>query len=204
MSVDFDAATHTYTDANGIIIPSVTQVLGILTDMGKIPTDVLENARDRGKIVHALTEYSDTGRLTTSMVDDADDAGYLPYLAAWSRFKSENIVTFTDYEERFYSPSYGYAGTIDRVGTLDGQDTIFEIKTGDFYPTYALQTAAYQVLWEENTAMKIDRRVSVLLNPNGRYTLKEYDPNPMADFAVFYACLTILKWRSVTAPALRR
>jgi len=171
--------------------------------MGHVPEDVLNNARDRGKIVHALTEAEDLGNLTINMCEDAIEAGYDAYLRAWQKFKRENNVTFDAFEERMYSPKYNYAGTIDRVGWLDGVRTIFEIKTGDFYPTYALQTAAYQQLWEETTGEHIIQRVSVLLNPNGQYTLKKYG-RFKDDFAVFMACLTIMRWKAVMIPTARR
>lgn len=186
MSLEFDEATHTYR-VGGRVVPSVTQVLQLITDYSGIPAKVLENARDRGVRVHRVTELDDEGTLDQESVDPEDQ----PYLEAWRRFKAEFGVVVLESEKRVYSQQLGYAGTLDRViATADRGEWLIDVKaTHEIKATVGPQTAAYH----RALGLGSLRRGVIQLLPTGKYNFKEL--NDPRDWSVFQACLIIHRFK---------
>src|SRR5690348_16409857 len=80
----FEPDNHVYT-VNGIVVPSVTQILEPLVDFSKIPAAVLEYAKLRGEAVHLACELYDQNDLD---IDNLDTV-IVPYLEAWIKFKAD-------------------------------------------------------------------------------------------------------------------
>ena len=60
------------------------------------------------------------------------------------------------------SEIYGFGGTPDIGGILDGFASILDIKTGaQIYPNQWYQLAAYKILFEENNSIRI-RKLGIL------------------------------------------
>lgn len=184
----FDEGKHQYT-VNGLVLPSVTQVLADLNDFSSVPPDVLEEARNRGDHVHKATELLDRDELDLGSVHQA----WRPYVDAWQRFTQAGPEFFGAIEHRSYHRKLMYAGTCDRI-MMDGDKiAIVEIKTyHQISPVDALQTAAYAAIAEQDFRVKVSRRLTVHLKPDGTYAVVEWKDK--SDFAVFCACLTRYQW----------
>lgn len=178
----FNAEAHEYR-YGGRVVPSVTQVLSILSanDFEYVDGEVLEAARSRGRHVHAAIDLHNRGELD----EEALDPELAPYLAQWRKFLTDTGWTVTASEQRVYHPTLRYAGTID-TGVWQNASWVLDIKSGTVPRTVGPQTAAYQ----NALTPKPRRRLCLQLQPH-RYLLKECkDP---ADFSIFTSCLNI--WR---------
>ena len=82
--------------------------------------------------------------------------------------KEEHNIKIEQFEKRVFSEIYGYAGTLDMIGTCDGRPTVFEIKTGKYKVKAGYQACAYKMAYEELYKDK-DHDVAVLkIHRNGR------------------------------------
>ena len=147
--VQFDEATHTYT-VNGTEYPSVTQIIRFLSyDQSKCADQQMALiARERGTEVHeaaALYDYS--GDIAEDLSADA-----APYLSAYVQFCRDykpkwNYIEHVIGANRDGIP-YGYCGTLDRAGFIDGKCCILDIKTSyKVYPDNADAVAVH--LWNK-------------------------------------------------------
>ena len=176
---------------DGVVKPSVTQVLGKLHDFGMVPRDVLAAACERGTYVHALCEYHDQNDL-----DDSSVGIYLGYLNAWIKFCADHQAVWCGIEAQEYSQRFGFAGTMDRRGTLRGVPHIVDIKTSLApHKVWGMQTAAYRQLSAENDSQWLmARRATVQLRTDGTYKLLNWD-DPQ-DWPAFMALITLTNWSS--------
>ena len=141
----FDEKKHQYT-VDGVVYPSVTDILEHLTapGYGKVNPAILEEAKERGTAVHELTEAIDYG-----MPPEEIEDGLAGYAVAYLRFLADYDAEWEFIEHRFYEPTMGFCGTIDRVGKIDGKDSVLDIKTTSSPSTdqkiaVCCQTAAYE------------------------------------------------------------
>lgn len=176
----FDAATHTYT-VNGVVIPSVTQVLTSILG-GPPDTHNVRAAGERGTIVHETVALDLAGDLDEESVDPQVQ----PYLAAARLFCRECGFKPALWEARLYSAAHKFAGTLDCYG--DG--TVLDWKAGAKRPQYALQTCAYQILAEES-GLPVKRRIVVYLKDTGAYEVELH--KNASDRADFLALLRVFR-----------
>lgn len=175
----FDAETHTYRHS-GKIIPSVTQLLKPLSGLNTVPPEILTRAAKFGNAVHKACE-----------LDDLHDLGscpepVMPYLNAWRKFCDDTGAKWDGIEEQVYNEQYGYAGTLDRVGTVSGFKAVVDLKSSfKLYATVGPQLAAYQKAYKKPTV----KRIGVQLKPDGTYLAKSYVS--ANDWAVFASMATI-------------
>lgn len=186
----FDAASHTYT-IGGERLPSVTQVLEMLTDLDQIPAQKLRYAAERGDAVHYGCELHDRDELDW----DTLEAELAPYVEAWIKFRRQTGFVPDKIEHRMFHPAMRFAGTLDRTGILYDLPTVLDIKAVvKTYPSTGPQLAAYETLLRatEPDGPKAYQRYAVQLCKDGTYRLHHYkDP---ADFGVFVSALTLWKW----------
>jgi hypothetical protein len=200
---------------NGQVLPSVTQVLGILqtANYAGVPKGVIKAAGRRGTAVHELLDAGDAflfsqaakksrgAMLQTGTWKDAarqrlerrtgtDLSGYTD---AARRFLRDSGFSTTCCEQLAYHPIYKYAGRFDRVGTLRNDNlAIIDWKTGIITPTVRLQLAAYVNLLPNPLSY---RRIAVKLNCNGTYKVYEFPSlETVRDFQVFLAALACYRW----------
>jgi hypothetical protein len=186
--LDFNDELHQYT-FNGVVKPSVTQCLSKLHDFGLVRKDILEAACQRGSFVHTLCEYHDENDL-----DSASIGIYAGYLDAWIAFCADYKAVWEGIEVRGYSERYGYAGTWDRHGLLNGAKFVCDIKTSQAsHPVWGLQTAAYrQLKAETDSSWMLARRATVQLRPDGTYKFIEWtDPT---DWTTFLSLINLINW----------
>jgi hypothetical protein len=181
----FDADTHVYR-YGGRVVPSVTQVLSILSDFSMADPERLEASADFGRNVHAAIDLDNRGELD----EEALDGELLPYLNQWRLFLRESGFKVTASEQRIYHKALGYAGTCD---TLVGQKTswVLDIKTGGIPRTVGAQLAAYQHALDPRPR----RRLCLALKANS-YSLREC--KSLADFSLFQSCLNIWRFQNAT------
>ena len=151
-----------YTDKNGNYYPSATtlleaypkpaQLIMWMKEVGNKADEIRDAAGKRGSSVHQLTEDYDNG-LECTLLDEYGKPKYS--LDEWSMF--ERYVEFSVnhkpehhlIEQCFIDGGLGFAGTIDRVCTINGKTYVLDIKTSNgIYNSYWLQLAAYKELYE--------------------------------------------------------
>lgn len=189
----FDDASHTYWLGDRVL-PSVTQVIGPLTDWSQVPPDVLERKRRFGTAVHKACELDDLGQL--------DEGGTHPEVMArvraWRAYlaASHARVTAVEAELRNHHPRLGFAGTPDRLVEIDGESWLVDIKSSDLASrSWGVQLAGYQLLLE-GTSYTINRRASVRLKEDGDFRVDVFrNPN---DELCFRACLAVHQWKEST------
>ena len=160
--ITFEAGIHTYKE-NGLVIPSVTQ---ILKAAGQIDDRFYQKSgTDRGSDVHDATAAIDNGDLD---VEDFSQESFFPYLEAYRNFKRDTGVKIEEVELLVSNPRLHYAGTLDRIGIINGKYFLFDIKTGkgkSFW--HGLQLAAY-----EACCNPMEKRI-LFLGDNGKYSFED-------------------------------
>jgi hypothetical protein len=208
---------------NGVRVPSVTEILedvGIV-DYSSIPFGVREMALQRGSDVHTATHYDDENDLE---FDEelwlANPIGYereyqrsgqgvaptrAGYVAAWRKFRRETGFVPELIEHQGYNKAYGFAGTLDRMGTAPTagrtESTVFEstadmlldIKCGDAPAWTRLQLAAYASFFQSPRRFT---RIAVELHKDNTYRLFRWEGKDwQADFNAFVACLMVYQMK---------
>ena len=202
-----DEATHTYL-VDGQEVPSVTTILNYISDVeyGKVAPAVLEQAARRGSLVHSYTEDIDYG-----CVPDEVEWEIAPYLKAYKQFLRDYKPDWLLVEAPVYNEVYGYAGTVDRYGVIDGEYAVVDIKTlasptkmQKF--TVSAQTSAYYQAIYETYGYGTHKRFALYLGKDGEYNLvdlNEYDQKyKYNSWGMFFTCLELYK-RIQTLKALK-
>lgn len=156
--------TRMYRTPSGGYVPSITTILDAypkgaafydwLKKHGENSDDIRDEAGRRGSVVHGLTEDYDNGLEVTLM----DALGRIDYkLSEWHmfekyvEFRSMHPFTIIQSEMNIVSEKLGYAGTLDRLIEMNGENILIDIKTsGSIWPSYWLQLAAYEKLLTES------------------------------------------------------
>jgi len=155
-------------------VPSVTQILDPCTRW------FTDEARDRGKLVHKLTELHDNGGVKESSIDER----LRPYLVAYIKFLSDTGWVPVEREVMGYSEIWDYAGTWDGIyQKRNGGYALVDIKSGKAMPYVALQLAGYKELVKDRFPGALLH--SLELRRDGKYRLSDAytDPNYWAEFA---------------------
>ena len=186
----YDDDKHQY-KLDGLILPSVTQIIqeSGLINLEWVDRDLLEAKADLGRKVHSATELNDTNNLNTK---DLHPTLKL-YLDSWIKFRTDYKFVLTEIELKLFHKLYRYAGRIDRVGLLNKKLILVDIKSGTEQKTSAIQTAGYELLYNQDKKKgdQIKERMIVYLNPEGYKVIPNNNPN---DKSVFLACLTITNY----------
>ena len=122
----FEESTHTYT-LDGIVIPSVTEICAPITCGKYPPVGVVQQAAARGTRVHELCALYDMDALP-----DEIEAELVGYVKAWAAFCRDYKPVWRHIELPLYGeidPGQPFAGTIDRIGDIDGRTRVVDIKT---------------------------------------------------------------------------
>jgi CRISPR/Cas system-associated exonuclease Cas4 (RecB family) len=173
----FDPLTHTYTDG-GVTLPSVTTLIEIELGLDNSWYARYPDAAKRGTAIHEATALIDRGEM---VVDDFDE-WMGAYLDGWMLFKIDTGFEPHIVERIVGGAELGYAGTVDRVGQIQGVTWVLDIKTGQPQKWHPLQTAAYALAIEELVEGEIHRGC-VYLNGKGKYKLKEHEN--VADYSAW-------------------
>lgn len=180
----FDEATHTYTLC-GIRLPSVTEITRFCAyDYKSDRPWLAEAAASRGTAVHeacALIDYGEEPEETPEI------AGYLK---AYRRFLADYKPEWKLIEHPIGSILLGYAGTLDRFGTIDGAPAILDIKTGQLHDAaLSAQLTAYAELRQTETFLLPPEPAlyALKLSNDGTYILKRVEHR----LVLLNACITL-------------
>jgi hypothetical protein len=189
--IEFNEKDHIYTK-NGIVLPSVTQIMQPLYEQvyGKADMNASDNGKSKGKEIHrAIDDYCDFG-----IIDISEE--YKPYLENFIRYIDEHQYEIVASEVMLYHPVYNYAGTIDIIVTdKKGEYGMIDNKTGDLQTKlHAVQLQAYTDMWLANKMPEIAFKVALGLSDKG-YKEHRYDKYDTKAKSVFDACYKIYKYR---------
>ena len=170
--LEFDEQKHEY-NVLGTKLPSVTEIIGPLTyTKYRVDNAVIEQAAFRGSMIHALTAAYDRGDLDEDG-EVAVDVGL--YLMAWISFCHDFQPKWEYIEVPMATRTF--AGTIDRVGVIDGKRVVVDIKTTsamDRANKIALVTQlyGYSVLCGDNDIpVDYSSCIGVQLKKDGTYSV---------------------------------
>lgn len=171
-----------YRHANGNFYPSVTTILDAypksaqffewLKKNGEDSDEIRDEAGRKGSNVHQLCEDYDKG-FECGILDEwakpkfkqIEWAMFERYVEFREKFKYELVAN----ELHYISPSFGFAGTLDRVFNVNGKLVLVDIKTSNsLHNHFWLQLAAYKELWDEVNEQKIDEIKILWLNAKTR------------------------------------
>lgn len=178
-----------YLTASGKFVPSVTTILDAypkpahfyswLKEVGSNADDIRDEAGRRGSAVHKMTEDFDRGFEVSMLTDDGELACKL---GDWAMF--ERYAEFTErfkpevhnIELNMVSEKLGYAGTLDRIITLNGRRILLDIKTSNsIYAHFWLQLSAYEQLALEEKLPAFDAVGILWLNAKTKTDGKKGD-----------------------------
>jgi len=147
------------------------------------PYKVSDTAKNRGTTVHSIVEaYKNVGQFEVA-------PEYKGYADAFHKFMQTTHAQILDQEKTVLSAKHKYAGTLDMLASINGKNTLIDVKTGkDIYQEAFIQLSAYRNALEEG-GTKIDDIAVVLLQPEGGYKF-EYG---VYDFEAFLACKKIFE-----------
>ena len=171
---------HKYT-IDGEELPSVSELTRFISReiYGDVGQFNLDRAADRGTAVHKATELLD--KYGTAEIDE----DIAPYLQAYIAFRKEHMCEWQKIEYATHHPNNLYAGTLDRVGTVDGNLVVLDIKTSSTIqkPLYTAQLNLYRKMLPD----PIEQLVILHLKKDGTYKLIDI---PIED-ALADACVTM-------------
>lgn len=177
--LSFNRELHQF-KIDGTPVPSVTQILkgaGIIDDRW-----FSEYSATRGTLIHQTCELYDLGDLDEETLDPV----LAGYLAGWKKFRDETEFVQTQIESPVYNIGLQYAGILDRVGYVNDENTLIDIKSGAVPWWVGLQLAAYaSCLYPPFTG----DRLAVQLSQDG--TWKPHYFNNRQDWKDFQACLHV-------------
>lgn len=185
MALRFVEETHQYFDGD-IELPSVTEIIRFCNYDTKSLAGIDPYYRDKGTSIHELCQEIDyTGEILTG-------TGYDGYLKAYSDFlRDYRIKGWLHVEQPFGSAEIGYAGTIDRIGYIDSNLAILDIKTGSKINKTSLQAqlTGYSNLYLDEVPFVIPypELYGLQLNSNGKYRFIEIE----RDNLLFASCRII-------------
>ena len=188
--------SHIYR-VDGDVIPGVSEILKAggygnpaETEGGFVISDeVIDNAADRGHIIHEAISLLMAGDLDWETVDDE----CLPYMNAFKEWMDATGFYAVSSEALFFEPEFRYCGTRDLVGYIGDDLTIVDPKTGSagLKPWHKYQLAAYAYPMSER-GTKWPRRIILHLKKTGSYKTYEFSTIKAPwEMEVFLACRTI-------------
>lgn len=176
--------SHTY-EVDGVKYPSVSEILRFISheEYSDVNQYILDNAAQRGTIVHKATESID--KFGSVEIDDE----YVGYLQAYISFLKDHTVKWQEIERAMYHPDKQYAGTIDRVGEVDGELSLVDIKTNSAIKKALVkaQVNGYEDMRIANRLVPCEKLYCLQLLQDGRYRLYE----TAKDMTEFNACLAL-------------
>ena len=174
---------HEY-QVDGEIVPSVSEILRFISRevYGDVTQFRLDHAADRGHNVHSACEQLD--RFGSAEID----AQIEPYINAYIQFRKDHKPVWSKIEYAMYSSEFGYAGTIDRQGVMDGKPIILDIKSSYKVET-SLVTAQLNAYWRlaNENYMDVAELWVLHLKKDGTYKLIQVQH----DESTFLACLML-------------
>lgn len=215
---------------NGARVPGTTTVIGRYKDGSKLQDWIWRCgarrldfraegrcAADIGTAAHDMIER-DIG--ATPQAEDivghyelkpGSDASVRRCFKAYMAWRERRKPEITTVEAQLIHPEYGYGGTIDAIGTIDGERFLLDWKTSNgIYDETCMQLAAYRELWKANEGEDLQSALILRMDKaTGKYEelMPPLEPSHADYFAHFLRLLDAykhdrkifpVKWRNVT------
>ena len=196
-----------YHTKDGILVPGVTTVLGVLAKPALVPWanklglqgievgKYVDSLGSVGTLCHTIIECY-LKKTEVDFLDYTPNQRTLAEIAAKKFFEWEkkNIFKVIESELQLVSEKNFFGGTCDIYCELNGKKTLIDIKTSKAcYSEHFTQVAAYKLLLEENGYLVEDARILRI----GREEAEGFDEKeiPMINIHVekFLACIKILQ-----------
>lgn len=184
----FDHDKHEYR-ANGVILPSVTQIIGRLhNSYQNVPAHILQNKAEIGTAVHRAIELYESGWLD----EDTLDPDVVGYFEAYKKARNDGALPEPlACETRFWNVNYGYAGTIDQVYQRWLNDIKICLKPNENKDR--MQLTGYWFGQYELTSNP-DRLTSTYLRQDGSYFQIDHKYDPATWLAMLKTYKEIERW----------
>ena len=169
--------------------PSVTEILQPYVDLSMVKAEVLELAKIRGTIVHAISAGIARFGIAVNTPQQ-----YQGYVKSFQHFHRE-IEDIEMIEERIFNDAIRCCGQPDLVAKryTDRIERVWDIKTPvAVYPTWKGQIAMYKWLYEQKTGRLTDMPGHIRLRENGNPPIitllspEEYE----TELRMFFSILT--------------
>jgi hypothetical protein len=182
----FKEDTHEYFVA-GKRIPSVTEILDkvLFLPQQNIYT---EESTLRGKAVHLACQFYDEKCLNEESIDPK----IKPYFEAYKSFLNDYRPEWVEIEKRYYNKTYGYCGTIDRLGKCFKQLILTDLKSGMIKEKTEFQLNAY-LRTNEEMFKNVDKISALHLMNTGKYKMIPCDISAKK-FNEFLSALNVYKF----------
>ena len=193
--LEFNAEAHEYR-LDGQLVPSVTAVLDPLLELWRIPSDILEAAREFGEHVHQAVHLFNEGELDEEALDPALA---LP-LRGWKQFLHATGTEISASEQRVFHRGARFAGTLDSTGLMPGRAgrgevlSLIDVKSGDVPFTVGPQTAAYEYARRDMGLPPCRRRLCVQLTSEPPF-YKVHQLTEPSDLTMFLSALNVYRFK---------
>jgi hypothetical protein len=199
-----------YYTQDGKKVPGVTTVIGDVLSkpalvpwawkMGKAGIELdayVDDLAGVGTLAHRMIlchlkgEKTETAEYSAEQIDKAENC-FLKYLE-WERQRKVEPVRL---ETPMVSEEYGFGGTPDFVGFIDGAMTLMDFKTGKgIYPDYWIQLGGYWILTvEQDIGHAIENfRILNIGRDESEKFVEEQRSNVLREESIFLHALAIYK-----------
>jgi hypothetical protein len=173
----------------------VTTIIGQAVDLSWLDPVVLELAGTRGTLVHQATELQDGGGDGSGLDWTRLDPLLVGYCKSYERWLKTSEFVVQHREMLVVSQRHKYKGHLDRTGATRRDEVLVDIKSGPWYASANLQTAAYLRAYREMTGdTKSRKRLSLHLDRDGGKAREVMHEDPR-DITVFMGLLELWKWK---------
>lgn len=144
-----------------------------------------EEAADIGSLAHDWIEQEIKGLKPTMPDNDL----VKNCVFAFKKWQNEEKIKWLETERIVYSQKHHYVGKLDAIAKINKKTYLIDYKSSKYlYPEYYLQTAAYQLAYEEEFGKKIDGRILLKLGKeDGSFehrVIDDYDQDKKAFVAL--------------------
>lgn len=170
----------------------VTDVLGMLSDYGRVPNGRLEEAQRIGIETH---RYSLSWIADPDMSFPSSDPTVSPYVDKVKDWFTANVEEAIVVEKPFHWKAMGFAGRIDLICRMRGdkQNSVVDLKrVYAVSKITALQTAAYMMGAAECLKIKVKRRFALHIPAEGPCKAVEF--TTVGDWGGFMHALLLYRY----------
>jgi hypothetical protein len=146
--LQFEEEKHVYM-RNGIVLPSVTEILSPFVNFDSVPTLALELAQERGTEIHFAIEKYINMRYDSVLKDE-----YQGYYEQFKLFADKYGITQDNAvcEVMGFNSVFNFAGTMDIIYKKGNDFYLIDIKTSSVASpkVWALQLSGYEMIAREH------------------------------------------------------
>lgn len=183
---NFEPVGHLYHDNAGMALDSVTTILKEELGLYQFSS---QTAPIRGTNVHKACHYHDEGDLNEKSLSGEVLSYFEQYKKALAHYK---IIVRAN-ELMRYSPTYHFAGTLDKIVTIETSNGVLDIKTCKVFktePWHSWQTASYLEMVKKEFAangLPLTKRWALYLTPDSFHLVEH---TGQRDFLEFIALMS--------------